>query len=396
MGKNMTIIGIFFNIEISTGGHIRYLKLLQDLAEKGCAVVLYHNGRLDLELPGVTLVPVDVFYIRHKTKNLSSLFARRLDAFLKSRGGEPGPSPDPGKDGGKHILVFGETHWKAAKVLSKTTGAGILFAQRSDSVSESLMYLRHERLAPKDRIFNILYIARQRLREKDIAKNAEVAFFQSRRDADSFLRRTGGSRARVAVVRGNIKTDRFKPEYANANTSARCRDILFIGTLGMRKGVAYLLEAAARLHREGLPFSLKIFGPGSDGDKNRVLGFIARNGLTEAVSVYGRTEDPFAEMAKADLFVVPSLFDSYPDTILEAIHCGLPVVASSCGGIPDMLRHPELLFPPADAEAIHRTLRALITDDGAYLRCRELCASRRAYFDFDWAQAWLDEITRPQ
>jgi glycosyltransferase involved in cell wall biosynthesis len=90
-------------------------------------------------------------------------------------------------------------------------------------------------------------------------------------------------------------------------------------------------------------------------------------------------------MSAADLVVVPSLFDSYPNVILEAFHVGTPVVGSRVGGIPDMLRYPELLFPPADAQAIADRLVLLHDDAAAFKRVQTLCRQRRSYFDFDWA-----------
>lgn len=385
----MTIIGIFLNIEISTGGHARYLKLLQGLAEKKCNVVLYYNSRLSLDLTDVELVPVDVFYVRHQTKNLSSLFAKSLAAVLRKKTCHFFSS---GLEEKKYIIIFGETHWKAAKILSKFSGVDILFSQRSDSIQESLMYLKYEKLNIAEKIFNILYIIRQYFREKEIAKKAAIVFFQSKNDSNNFLRRVGKCKASISVVRNDIRQERFKLEYALSNNSAQCRNILFIGTLGRRKGVIYLLKAVAELYQENIPFTLKIFGPGSTSDKSKVLNFIEQNNLASLISVFGRTENPFEELKYADLLVVPSLFDSYPNTILEAIHCGVPVVAASCGGIPDMLRYSELLFPPADSKSIYNILRKIIVDDNEYLHYRELCRLRRDFFDFDWAQAWLDEI----
>jgi glycosyltransferase involved in cell wall biosynthesis len=93
---------------------------------------------------------------------------------------------------------------------------------------------------------------------------------------------------------------------------------------------------------------------------------------------------------------VPSLFDSYPNTVLEALHVGIPVIGSRVGGIPDQLVHDELLFPPMDAEAIASRIERCVREPGYYARLRELCAERRESFLFDWPGAWEETIVTLQ
>jgi len=66
----------------------------------------------------------------------------------------------------------------------------------------------------------------------------------------------------------------------------------------------------------------------------------------------------------ADVFVIPSLYDNLPQTVLEAIACGTPVVGFAVGGIPDMVRPGVTgwVVPPQDVGALRAAIRALLED----------------------------------
>lgn len=65
-----------------------------------------------------------------------------------------------------------------------------------------------------------------------------------------------------------------------------------------------------------------------------------------------------------DLFVIPSLEDNFPNTVLEAMACGLPVAGFAVGGIPEAVRHGEngLLVPPGDVQALAQQIEAFVAD----------------------------------
>jgi glycosyltransferase involved in cell wall biosynthesis len=84
----------------------------------------------------------------------------------------------------------------------------------------------------------------------------------------------------------------------------------------------------------------------------------------------------------------PRSFDSYPDTVLKALHIRIPVIASRVGGMPDQLVHDKLLFPPRNAAALVDNIEEIARDRAKYMRLRELCSKRRDAFIFAWAEAW--------
>ncbi|MGE9289830.1 MAG: glycosyltransferase [Puniceicoccales bacterium] len=90
------------------------------------------------------------------------------------------------------------------------------------------------------------------------------------------------------------------------------------------------------------------------------------------------SEETMAEIYNsADLFVAPSLQDNLPNTVLESLACGTPVVGSDAGGIPDMVRHGETgwLFEVGNSESLRDVLSGAIESDDCVTyrsRCREV------------------------
>lgn len=384
----MKILGIFLNNELRTGGHKRYLELMDGLAKRGHRVTVFMNSGLEWKPAHFEARTLGVAY----PKGSRPFNGRR---FLTAIRGEIAGQRNADLSGADWIVIFGESHWPAAKLLSRKFGAPILFAFRSDTVTVNRMYLKYEKLTPIERLSLRLRNAREIVRERDIATRADAIVFQSRADLDRFVERHPASAVKSDVVRGDIRQPRFKPEYARSNASTRCGKLLFIGNFGTRKGLRYLLEALARIREAGCSgVTLDVLGGDESGSE--FADFLEERGLRSLVRFHGKVSDPLPWLKDADLLVVPSIFDSYPNTVLEGLHVGVPVIASDSGGIPDMLSRGELLFEPANAEAIAQKIIALCRDDSEYRRVRDLCAARREYFDFDWAAEWEKILVRSE
>jgi glycosyltransferase involved in cell wall biosynthesis len=92
-----------------------------------------------------------------------------------------------------------------------------------------------------------------------------------------------------------------------------------------------------------------------DGPHRPALEQQARDlGLADRVVFAGAREDVPRLLAAADIFVLPSLTEALPTVVAEAMAAGLPIIATTVGGIPEMVRHGEaaLLVPPADPDAL--------------------------------------------
>ena len=138
-----------------------------------------------------------------------------------------------------------------------------------------------------------------------------------------------------------------------------------VGTTGRLtpvKGHRYLIEAARKI----VDFrSDTVFVFLGDGELFRELKNMAsRLGIKENVRFLGWRQDAAEVMSTFDLFVLPSLNEGMGRVLIEAMALGKPVVASSVGGISDLVVHGEngLLVKPADSWALANSIKFLITD----------------------------------
>lgn len=127
----------------------------------------------------------------------------------------------------------------------------------------------------------------------------------------------------------------------------RTTHILFLSNLLISKGVFILLEACKALKDKGHTFVCDFVGSETkEITRTRFEEEVHRLGLQDCVTLHGPQygEAKLGFFRRADLFVQPTLDDCFPLTILEAMACGLPVVATDEGAIPDMVIDGETGF----------------------------------------------------
>jgi glycosyltransferase involved in cell wall biosynthesis len=149
------------------------------------------------------------------------------------------------------------------------------------------------------------------------------------------------------------------------------------------KGVATLLEAMARVRARRQNAELVVVGrPRPNGDTGRL---VARLGLDGAVRFLGGV--PEAELvdlyARATLAVVPSLYEGFSLPAVEAMACGVPLVATTAGALPEVVGSAGLLVPPGDSEALAAALLRLLEDEPLRRSLGE-DGRRRALEEFSW------------
>lgn len=122
-----------------------------------------------------------------------------------------------------------------------------------------------------------------------------------------------------------------------------------------RKGMAYLLEALAELPASSSPVLLTMgSGPGEMGTSHRHVHLGTLRDAEEIAAAY----------AAADLFAIPTLDDNLPNTVLESLACGTPVIAFDSGGLPEMVDDgvTGALVPKGDSSALSRGIARLLDD----------------------------------
>ena len=166
--------------------------------------------------------------------------------------------------------------------------------------------------------------------------------------------------------------------------------IVTVGRLQAPKDALTLVRALAELPRDA--YEAVIVGEGPD--RPAVESEVRRLGLDSEVDLAGGRTDVAELLAASDLFVLSSRSEGLPLSILEAMAAGLPVVASSVGGIPELVLEGEtgFLVPPGDPHRLAGAIERLLDDSalrrrlGAAGRIRvaerfDLVSARQAHLD---------------
>lgn len=203
----------------------------------------------------------------------------------------------------------------------------------------------------------------------------------SRRDVAEQL---GVSPSRIAVVPVGVDERVFRPRPDVARVPGRLMTTASADV--PMKGLVPLLEALARLRAERPDAHLVVVGRLREG--SRVPAVLARLGLEAAVQfVSGVSEERLVELyAEAEAAVVPSLYEGFSLPAVEAMACGVPLVATTGGALPEVCGpdgKSALLVPPGDPGALAEALSRLLGDPGLRTRLGE-AGRRRTLERFTW------------
>jgi len=176
------------------------------------------------------------------------------------------------------------------------------------------------------------------------------------RDLGELARRTCPQLETVLIANA-VDADVF-PTKADSTQNGRLR-LLTVCRMVRRKGLQFLIEAMRELKDEGVELDLI----GSGQEWHTVAQLVQKHSLQDCVTMLGYVprDQLYQYYHQADIFVLPSLSESFGQVLLEAMSCGLPVIATAVGGIPETIR-PErngLLIPPSDSQKLVEAVRYL-------------------------------------
>jgi glycosyltransferase involved in cell wall biosynthesis len=206
--------------------------------------------------------------------------------------------------------------------------------------------------------------------EQMLRVRSDGLLFESRFGARAYAHKMGEPLCPTLIVHNGLSDG----DFAALDTGQFVYDAVFVGELRRLKGVATLIAAVAILAAER-PFKLAIAGAGPDEAEFRSK--VKASGLDKHVDFLGyrpaREVFPLGRMV-----VVPSLAESFPYVVLEAMASGRPIVATKVGGIPEMFgQFSGSLVPPGDAGALADMMRRMM-DSPAFARQRSAALQKRA------------------
>ena len=173
---------------------------------------------------------------------------------------------------------------------------------------------------------------------------------------DSLVGDYGIPDGRVHVVHPGVDQALFRPAERRRSGPPR---LLFVGGDFERKGGGDLLEAVAGLDE---PFELHLVTGAPPWDESG--GELERPGVHVHTSLRPRSAELVELYRQADVFVLPSRGDCFPQVVAEAMACGLPVVASDVGAVSEMVRDGfnGCLVPPRSPRSLRAVLRRLLRE----------------------------------
>lgn len=203
------------------------------------------------------------------------------------------------------------------------------------------------------------------------------------------LRRTGGLQQNFVVAIPNAVDSEALRAAARAvadphpwlATSRETPTVVFAGRLEAVKGLDVLLDAWERVLRR-IPARLLILGKGSQLERLQAQAAALPDGGA-SVQLLPFQANPFAFIERADVFVLPSRREGFPNVLLEALALGRPCVAANCPTGPrELLGDDEfgLLVPPANAEALADALVRMLSEPALRAHFGEQARIRAARF----------------
>jgi glycosyltransferase involved in cell wall biosynthesis len=230
------------------------------------------------------------------------------------------------------------------------------------------------------------------------ARVADHIVADSASTRDDLVRLYGADPARITVVHLGVDAA-FRPASPEQVGSLRAeiglapheRYLLHVGTLQPRKNLPRLLAAFAQVAAVEPDLVLVLAGGrGWGGDD--LAAAADRLGIGQRVRHlgYASEESLPALYSGAQALVLPSLYEGFGLTALEAMACGCPVAASRASSLPEVVGDAGLLFDPLDPDDMARTVLALVRD-GA-LRARLAAEGRTRAARFGWDRTAADVL----
>ncbi|OGQ98646.1 MAG: hypothetical protein A2284_16250 [Deltaproteobacteria bacterium RIFOXYA12_FULL_61_11] len=273
----------------------------------------------------------------------------------------------PGKQGLRKLLHRPLGLWHLRRLLVRTSPDVVIsFMDLTNlivllvTLGSSLPVVVAERNDPARRILPRPLAAARRL----LYPRAAAVVVQTRRVRGWFERFL---QSRLLTVIENPlphRDDRGSSDAGEPGLDLQHPAVVAMGRLTPQKGFDLLLEAFAEVRAEPRPH---LYLLGSGPLREALEHQAERLGLVGRVHFLGTVRNPGAILRKADLFVLSSRYEGFPNALCEAMACGLPVVSADCPCGPAELIEPEkngLLVPPGSSAALCLAMERLLGDPG--------------------------------
>lgn len=187
------------------------------------------------------------------------------------------------------------------------------------------------------------------------------------REITEELNKKGFQGGKLVYLPNGVDVDRFRPGGGGRRLFPSDKlNIIFSGRIVYRKGIDVLLKAFKDIVLDDPGTHLHILGSSKlqtgDEFEDELKSFVKENDLEGSVTFHGDVDNVEDYLREADIFAFPSRHEGLPNALLEAMACGLPIVATSIGGVVDVVKEGKngILVRPDDADAIYKAIKRLI------------------------------------
>jgi len=181
-------------------------------------------------------------------------------------------------------------------------------------------------------------------------------------------------RCEAQVIGNGVETEFFTPKESNDDSLY----VFFSGRLIVEKGILDLVERAKYVCKAHPSVSFVLAGSGPLENSLRKL--IQRKELQRNFLLLGEVDrnDILKCYQNSTIFVLPSIYESFPNTLLEAMACGIPVVATRICDAPRIVKDGEngFLVPPRDPLSLAQALLKLLEDEALRKKMGKACRDR--------------------
>jgi glycosyltransferase involved in cell wall biosynthesis len=250
----------------------------------------------------------------------------------------------------RNVAKYDIVHVHAGRDLISTTSLAVARVRRRPYVAQT-----HGMIQPDQRLRARIMDA---IAVRRLIAGAERRFVLTREEEEG-LRQVLGTSAECERLLNGV------PELSAGATTRAGREVLFCARLHPRKRPVAFVQVAAELGRRGVAASFVLIGP-DEGELGAVHQAIAEEGVAERVRYEGALDygAVVERMKRADVYLLPSVHEPFPMSLLEALSVGLPSVCTDSCDISSELRELQAaVVTDGSVEAMADAVNAILSDD---------------------------------
>ncbi len=215
-----------------------------------------------------------------------------------------------------------------------------------------------------------------------LARRAQIVLTVSENSRQAIIKRFDLAEQKVISSPNGVNSHRFHPcdhKSVRGKYGLPEHYVLFVGSLDPRKNLGRLLQAWEKL--TDFPEVALVIA----GSKTTIFRAVQTPECSKRVRYLGYVpdEDLPGLYSGAAFFAMPSLFEGFGLTVLEAMACGTPVLTSNAGALPEVTGEAAVLVDPFDVEQMTSAMRTLLLDEGLRLSLRGKGMERACQFSWE-------------